>query len=210
MATHIYQDVLETAKDLHAKRDTLGAWKVLADAEDAYANATYHIGTSVPSFWTHFRQAHWRLTTHTGMDSALWHDAAHASLGHYLEVTEGHRDEFCGDVCYALPNTKEIEECHIQSTSEHGVPRKAIIHLVSNSVTTRFNKFCGLVDGPDWHEPLSREFGSMKGRMVDSSENFSKIGFGWSAALLAVSASYGAVRYGASKAREVAPYINLG
>ena len=213
MVLFIHQDALDEARRIHVDGDTLGSWKVLASYGDSYARATCHIAENKPSFWTYFRHAHWEGVTKTDMDSALWHKAGHASLGHYLDATESQREEHFGETLYRLPNSMDIERCHIQSTSSLNIPRESIIHLVSNSVTTRFNRFVGLSDGPDWHEPLSERFGKMGCRGIDSSDQFSEIGFWNSFFLLAKSASVGAARFARFRTQGVlnqyGPHMNF-
>ncbi|MEM8833260.1 MAG: hypothetical protein AAGB32_01850 [Pseudomonadota bacterium] len=173
MVRYVAEETFDQAYAAYSKgvEGTLEAWKILAEAGDTYAVGSYYIGSDKRGFWTSMRQAHWRLATGLSMGDDQWHQAARSSLGFYLDKMKEKRFPLpSGQKMYPLPTSKEIEECHIRSIEKHGLPKHSIIHLVANTISTPFNsrferamKYVNVcVNGPDWHEILARDFGSME------------------------------------------------
>lgn len=113
-----------------------------------------------------------------------------------------------------LPNTKEIEECYIAGATARGEERASIIHLAANQIFTpiakpienmccSFSRYAGPlrnmlshVDLPtDWHEVLGARYGTLGGRQVDNSPNFTNLSYIQNLKIVARSFTIGTFNY---------------
>jgi len=195
---HVPVAVYRRACARHAAGDVIGAWSVLESAGDAYARIAHHILSDENSYMNAVRAVHWHMTSkhHSTMGDQLWHDISRESLGRYLSLMGSRIFEQDGKQVALLPNTKEIEECYMAGVAAKGEEKASVIHLAANQICTpiskpienlcrAFSPYAGPlrnmlnhVDMPtDWHEVLGARYGTLGGRQVDNSPNFTNLSY---------------------------------